>query len=81
MRGDLDDEFYDAHVRPIKAVSDKWWASTVQKANGALPAPMCKYWGEVMGMAGGHVRQPHINLSDEEKAELKQDVEATLAAI
>ena len=31
-----------------------------------------------MGMAGGHVRQPHINLSDEEKAELKRDVEAVL---
>ena len=81
MRGDLDDDFYDKHVRPIKAVSDKWWASTVQKANGALPAPMCKYWGEVMGMTGGHVRQPHINLTDEEKADLKADVEAALAEI
>ena len=78
MRGDLDKEFYDTHVRPIKEVNDKWWPRIVKKANGALPAPMCKYWGELMGMAGGHVRQPHINLSDEEKAELKRDVEAVL---
>jgi 4-hydroxy-tetrahydrodipicolinate synthase len=81
MRGDLDQDFYDAHIRPIKELSDKWWASTVKKANGALPAPMCKYWSEVMGMAGGHVRQPHINLSDEEKAQLKQEVEAALEKI
>lgn len=78
MRGDLDKEFYDTHVRPIKEVNDKWWPRIVKKANGSLPAPMCKYWGELMGMAGGHVRQPHINLSDEEKAELKRDVEAVL---
>ena len=32
-------------------------------------------------MAGGHVRQPHINLTDEEKAELKSDVEAALSQI
>ncbi|MGH2543491.1 MAG: dihydrodipicolinate synthase family protein, partial [Ardenticatenaceae bacterium] len=47
MRGDLDEGFYNAHVKPIKEVSDKWWAYTVKKANGALPAPMCKYWGEL----------------------------------
>ena len=67
---------YDAHIRPIKQVSDKWWQSTVKKFNGALPASMCKYWGELMGMAGGHVRPPLADLSDEEKSELKQDLEA-----
>ncbi len=76
MRGDLDKDFYDAHIRPIKQVSDKWWQSTVKKFNGALPASMCKYWGELMGMAGGHVRPPLADLSDEEKSELKQDLEA-----
>lgn len=78
MRGDLDDEFYDAKVRPFKELSDKWWSYTVKKANGALPVPMCKYWGELMGMAGGHVRQPHIELSGEEKADLKRELEAIL---
>ena len=76
MRGDLDKDFYDVHIRPIKQVSDKWWQSTVKKFNGALPAPMCKYWGELMGMAGGHVRPPLADLTDEEKNEFKQDLEA-----
>ena len=76
MSGDLDEEFYDAHIRPIKQVSDKWWGRTVQKFNGTLPVPMAKYWGQLMGMAHGHVRPPLADLSEEEKAELRQDIEA-----
>ena len=76
MSGDLDDEFYDSHIRPIKQVSDEWWRRIVQKQNGALPVPMCKYWGEVMGMAGGRVRPPLTDLSDDEKAELERDIRA-----
>ena len=67
MSGDLDKEFYDAHIRPIKQVSDKWWGKTMRNLNGALPVSMCKYWGELMGMAGGHVRPPLIELSDDEQ--------------
>ena len=67
--------------RRSKEVSDKWWKRTVEMANGALPAPLCKYWGELMGMAGGHVRQPHINFTDEVKAQVKQDVEEALQKI
>ena len=76
MRGDLDDDYYDTNIRPIKQVSDKWWRATMQKLNGSLPVAMCKHWGELMGMAGGHVRPPLIDLSDEEKSELKRDLEA-----
>ena len=76
MRGDLDREFYDTHIRPIKQVSDHWWRRTMQKLNGALPVPLCKYWSELMGMDGGHVRPPLMELSDEEKVELKRDLEA-----
>ena len=50
------------------------WKKTVQKLNGSLPVPLCKYWGELMGMAGGHVRPPLIELSDEEKDELKREL-------
>ncbi|MCH7744774.1 MAG: dihydrodipicolinate synthase family protein [Chloroflexi bacterium] len=75
MRGDLDEDFYDTHIRAIKQVSDKWWSRTVQKFNGALPLPLCKYWGELMGMAGGPVRAPHAALTDDEKIELKKDLE------
>jgi dihydrodipicolinate synthase/N-acetylneuraminate lyase len=35
---------------------------------------MCKYWGELMGMAGGHVRMPLTDLTDEEKKELAEDI-------
>ena len=76
MRGDLDEEFYDTHIRAIKQVSDKWWGRTVQKFGGALPAPLCKYWGELMGMAGGHVRAPFADLTDDEKAELQKTSKA-----
>ena len=76
MSGDLDEGFYDTHIRPIKQVSDQWWRRVVQKQNGALPVPMCKYWGELMGMAGGHVRPPLADLSDDEKSELERDVTA-----
>ena len=79
MSGDLDDGYYDAHIRPVKQVSDRWWASTVKKQNGALPVPLCKYWGELMGMAGGHVRPPMADLSADEKDRLREEIEAVSA--
>ncbi|MCH7800260.1 MAG: dihydrodipicolinate synthase family protein [Chloroflexi bacterium] len=81
MRGDLSRDFYDSHVRPIKEVSDKWWQHTVKKFGGALPASMCKYWGEVMGMAGGHVRAPLSDLDDDEKSDMKREITSTLNRI
>ena len=74
MSGNVDVEYYDAHIRPIKALSDDWWKRTVTKQKGALPLPMVKHWGELMGMAGGHVRAPLTDLTDEEKAELAGDL-------
>ena len=73
-QGDLDLEFYDKHLKDLKALSDKWWGGTVKKSGGVLPAPMCKYWGELMGMAGGHVRAPLMPLTEDEKAELKREL-------
>ena len=73
-RGDLDDELYDRHIRPIKELSDRWWKRTVQRSNGALPVPLCKYWGELMGMAGGHVRPPLADLLFEEKSALRSAI-------
>ncbi len=73
-RGDLDLDFYNIRLKDMKALSDKWWGGTVQKYSGVIPASMCKYWGEVMGMAGGGVRPPLIDLTAEEKAELKSEL-------
>ena len=72
--GDIDDTFYDERISPIKSLSDAWWQRIVQKQSGALPVPLCKYWGELMGLAGGHVRPPLSDLTAEEKDELKGDL-------
>ena len=53
----------------------------MQKFGGALPISLCKYWGELMGLAGGHVRAPLWDLSDEEKAELKSELREVLGEI
>tara|TARA_Y100000758_G_C16064086_1_gene425622 strand:- start:668 stop:2734 length:2067 start_codon:yes stop_codon:yes gene_type:complete len=74
-QGDYDQAFYDKHLRRIKELSDTWWTRTVNNYNGALPIPAVKYWGELMGMAGGRVRPPMADLSVEEKAELKKELE------
>jgi uncharacterized protein (UPF0264 family)/dihydrodipicolinate synthase/N-acetylneuraminate lyase/TusA-related sulfurtransferase len=72
--GDLDLEFYDKHLKDLKALSDRWWGYTVKKFGGALPASMCKYWGELMGMASGHVRPPLWDLDEREKADLWREL-------
>ena len=41
MGGDLDKNFYDEKIAPIKGVSDKWWQYTVKKMDGAVPASLC----------------------------------------
>ncbi len=61
-------------VRPAKIVSRDWWSRIAARTGGALPVQMVKYWGEVMGMAGGPVRDPVYPLTEEEKAELRSDI-------
>ena len=60
----------------MKQLSDEWWGRTVKKFNGALPASLCNYWGELMGLAGGHVRPPLVDLSEDEKTELRRSLES-----
>ena len=76
--GNLDTEFYDRHLKDIKALSDKWWGGAMQKTGGCLPVAMCKAWGELMGMAGGGVRAPLSDLAADEKAELRRELEPLL---
>jgi uncharacterized protein (UPF0264 family) len=75
-RGELDEALYDAHLRPIKELSDKWWARTMKRFGGALPVPMVKHWGELMGLRAGHVRPPLADLTSEERGELGRELEA-----
>lgn len=72
--GDLDQPFYETHLRAVKTLSDRWWGRTVKKCNGALPVALCKYWGELMGLRCGHVRPPLSDLSPEEQAELREEL-------
>ena len=74
-QGDLDEQFYETHLRRIKELSDTWWTRTVTKFNGALPVSMVKYWGELMGMAGGRVRPPLSDLTLQEKQALGEELE------
>ncbi len=61
-------------VWPAKKLSRRWWSSVVARTGGALPVQLVKYWGELMGMAGGHVRPPVIPLTQRERDELKSDL-------
>ena len=78
--GDIDDAMYEQRLAPVKALSDKWWQYTVAKFGGALPASLCKYWGELMGLRHGHVRPPLSDLDDDEKSKLKSELEAVQSA-
>ncbi|MCL4512928.1 MAG: dihydrodipicolinate synthase family protein [Candidatus Eremiobacteraeota bacterium] len=62
-------------IAPVKQLSRKWWSRMAAQTGGSLPVQMVKYWGELMGMAGGHVRPPLIPLTETEKAEMKSDLE------
>ncbi|MBI02358.1 MAG: hypothetical protein CL783_07800 [Chloroflexi bacterium] len=75
MSGDLDKAYYEKHVKPIKAISDNWWQRVVAEQKGAMPVPLCKYWGELMGMTGGSVRSPLVDMSNSDKNELKNQLD------
>jgi 4-hydroxy-tetrahydrodipicolinate synthase len=65
---------YQAELWPIKSLSRRWWARVVARTGGALPVQMVKYWGELMGLKGGHVRPPLLPLTDEERHELREEL-------
>jgi 4-hydroxy-tetrahydrodipicolinate synthase len=74
-RGDLEEarRLY-AKIWPIKNLSRRWWGRIAARTGGALPVQMVKYWGELMGMKGGHVRPPVVPLTAEERTELRRDL-------
>ena len=74
-QGDLDEAFYDQHLRRLNELSDAWWTRTVDKYNGALPVSLVKHWGELMGMAAGPPRLPLLDLTPSEKAQLREELE------
>ena len=48
------------------------------QTGGALPVQMVKYWGELLGLRGGHARPPVSPLTVEERSELYRDLSGLL---
>jgi 4-hydroxy-tetrahydrodipicolinate synthase len=61
-------------VWPVKELSRRWWGRIAGRTGGALPVPLVKYWGELLGMRAGHVRPPLYALTAEEREELRRDL-------
>ena len=74
-KGDLDEAFYEKHIRRLNELSDTWWTRTLDKYNGALPVSMVKHWAELMGLAAGPPRLPLIDLTPQEKEQLREELE------
>jgi 4-hydroxy-tetrahydrodipicolinate synthase len=62
-------------IQPLRELHAKWimgyWNS------GRMPISEMKYWQELIGMKGGRTRPPVIEISDEKKRELKEDLKST----
>ncbi len=62
-------------IQPLRKLHAKWimgyWNS------GRMPISEMKYWQELIGMKGGRTRPPVIEISDEKKQELKEDLKST----
>lgn len=66
-------EIYRKKVGPIKDVRHKWFRM-FQRQN-IFPVHLGKFWGELMGMAGGPVRLPSVPLTPQEQQALRADLE------
>ena len=71
---EINEKRYNLEVKPVKLVSDEWWMKTVKQSGGVIPVALCKYWGELLGMAGGHVRTPVANFTNSNRLALKDDL-------
>ncbi len=62
-------------LQSLRELHAKWimgyWNS------GRMPISEMKYWQELIGMKGGRTRPPVIEMSDEKKQELKEDLKST----
>jgi 4-hydroxy-tetrahydrodipicolinate synthase len=63
-------------LNPLRTVLAKWIPG-YGGAGGRVPAAEQKYWMELIGMKGGPVRAPQTELSPEQKAAMRADLEAT----
>jgi 4-hydroxy-tetrahydrodipicolinate synthase len=59
---------------PVRAVHERWLREPWLKEQ-LIPIAYLKAWGELLGMAGGPVRAPLLQITDEERAKLRADLE------
>ncbi len=57
----------------FRKVYDKHWKYLTKKHNGAFP-PLFKCWGQLIGMAAGHVRPPILPMTEHEMDLLREDL-------
>jgi 4-hydroxy-tetrahydrodipicolinate synthase len=63
-----------ATLNPLRALARKWiWTPW---ATGALPMARLKYWQKLMGLTGGYVRPPLLEMNEAEKAEFRKELVA-----
>jgi 4-hydroxy-tetrahydrodipicolinate synthase len=63
-------------LNPLRALHAKWIAG-YGRTTGGVPSAEMKCWMEAIGMVGGPVRTPCLEMSDEAKQRLRADLEAT----
>jgi 4-hydroxy-tetrahydrodipicolinate synthase len=65
-----------ATLTPLREAHHKWIGS-YGKPQGRMPSAELKYWQELLGMPGGPVRTPCLEMTDEDKAAMYADLKAT----
>ncbi|HEY8694903.1 MAG TPA: dihydrodipicolinate synthase family protein [Chloroflexota bacterium] len=63
-----------ADMDPIRQLWHKWQSQPWDERR-IVPIAYLKYWCELLGMAGGPVREPLQQLTDAERAEIRADLE------
>jgi 4-hydroxy-tetrahydrodipicolinate synthase len=60
---------------PAREVSDRWIMGRWRE-NGIIPIAAIKTWSQLLGMAGGPVRTPLLQMTSSETAQMRQEIEA-----
>jgi 4-hydroxy-tetrahydrodipicolinate synthase len=63
-------------MQPLRDIAFKWLRSRWVNEK-LIPITYMKAWSELLGMAGGPVRTPLINITEQERATLKAEIEKT----
>jgi 4-hydroxy-tetrahydrodipicolinate synthase len=65
-----------ATLTPLREIHAKW-VGGYGKPHGRMPSAEMKYWMECIGMPGGPVRTPCLELPEDKKAEMYAELKAT----